>query len=485
MPVITPFTEKHFRAGRRCAKALWWAAQEISPPAFAAWDIEEHHRLLKLAAQVFPQSVVEVKGELDERLRLTQGCLRKGQAMLNAALLHEGWLAEVDYLVPHPEGGWELVAVAPQFSASMHVLESLAYQAAIAHGAGVPLRTTAVLTINPRYCRGRRLEPASLLMRQNVLSPVAARSRQFHDELANLSAVAFSQDAPQVDLGPHCEKGGDCPFKARCWSTLPEHNIFHLHQLSRKKAFELYRAGCVALNLLPKKLRTVHREAQMYALQTGHPYVDHAALRRFLSKLQYPLLCLDFETVNAAIPWLAGTFPFDMIPVQFSITRVASPGAPLEHETFICTGTSDPRLPVLDRLKSSLGRRGSIVAYNAAFEQKVMIALIRGNKSDENWFQSLHTRWVDMLEPFKNFYVYASAQKGSCSLKSVLTALTGHGYEDLAIRDGDQATQTWLRLIFDGVSPDESARLRQDLVAYCRRDTDALVWLIQALQSLA
>jgi hypothetical protein len=342
-----------------------------------------------------------------------------------------------------------------------------------------------VWTINPQYWRKQRLEPASLFVTQEIQSAVAARSRELRQELNQLARAALQTHAEDVPIGPQCEAEGDCPFKARCWAEqLPEHNIFHLHQLQRKKAFELFQNGGAALKLLPQKLRTPRREAQLYAVQTQRPYVDRPALRRFLARLEYPLHCLDFETVTAAIPWLPGLSPFQQVPVQFSLTRVKAPGAAPEHEMFLCTG-SDPRTPMLDRLKSSLGKRGSILAYNALFEQSVLESLAQGTPADAQWFESLNGRWVDVLEPFKNFYLYYAQQKGSCSLKEVLPAVTGKGYEDLAIRDGHQATRAWLRLLFDRLSAEESALLRQHLAAYCRRDTEALVWLVGEMQRLA
>jgi hypothetical protein len=478
------FTENHYWAGRRCQKALYLLAREAPATSFAVWDVAEQRRLLRLAAPLLPGPIMVIAGDIETRLRQTQQCLKAGQAMLEAVLAHDGWLAEVDYLGPHPHGGWQIFSVIPQITVSPITRQRLAYQARIVKAAGVDLVQVGLVTLNPIYCRAQRLDPSSLfLIEPNI--QVGSHDVRELDEALDAYAQALRASAPaSIPLGPYCEEGGDCPFKARCWGgQLPEHNIFHLYQLSRQKAFKLYKAGHVSLQLLPKNLRTQNREAQLYAVQTGRPYVDRPALREFLGRLEYPLHCLDFETVNAAIPWLPGLQPFHQVPVQFSITRVRAPGAELEHETFVCTGQSDPRTPMLDRLKSSLGRRGSILAYNAAFEQSVLESLVRWDPVRERWYDSLRPRWVDMLEPFKNFYCYFAQQKGSCSLKEVLPAVTGRGYEDLAIRDGHQATQAWLRLLFDRLSAEEAAKVRQDLMAYCRRDTDALAWLVQALRA--
>lgn len=477
--------ENHYWAGTRCARALWWLIHQAPETPFAVVDPEEHRRLLRLAAPLLPGPPAILQGDAETRLRSTQEGLKQGRAMLDAALSHDGWIATLDYLGPHPEGGWQIIAVLPQTSLSPTTRRRLGFQARIAAEAGVALTRISVWTLNPNYCRRQRLEPANLFVTQEIHAAAAAHSREMGEELDAIARAAFRADAPSVPIGPHCEAGGDCPFKARCWGEqLPEHNIFHVHRLSRKKAFEMQQQGCVSLERLPRQLRTFQRDAQLYAVQTGRPYVNRPALRRFLARLEYPLHCLDFETVNAAIPWLPGLMPLDQVPVQFSLTRVKARGAAPEHEAFVCTG-SDPRTPMLDRLKSTLGRRGSILAYNASFEQSVLKSLTRWNPADTQWLESLRDRWVDVLEPFRNYDLYYAQQKGSCSLKEVLPAVTGKGYADLAIQNGYQATCAWLRLLFDPLSPEDSARLRQQLVAYCRRDTEALAWLVQELHRLA
>ena len=49
---------------------------------------------------------------------------------------------------------------------------------------------------------------------------------------------------------------------------------------------------------------------------------------------------------------------------------------------------------------------------------------------------------VDLLLPFRGFRYYHPQQHGSASMKAVLPALTGSGYEDLAIQEGGTASRS-------------------------------------------
>jgi hypothetical protein len=85
-------------------------------------------------------------------------------------------------------------------------------------------------------------------------------------------------------------------------------------------------------------------------------------------------------------------------------------------------------------------------------------------------------------------HVYHPAFGGSFSLGRVLPALVpGLGYDDLAIGDGALASVAPERLLWSGdaMSPPARARLREDLLRYCTRDTLGLARLLGRLRSLA
>jgi len=85
-------------------------------------------------------------------------------------------------------------------------------------------------------------------------------------------------------------------------------------------------------------------------------------------------------------------------------------------------------------------------------------------------------------------HVYDPAFGGGFGLKAVLPALVpGLGYGDLAVADGNTAAALLegLLLASDGVDPTTRETLRAQLLAYCERDTEALVALHGRLRELA
>jgi hypothetical protein len=92
------------------------------------------------------------------------------------------------------------------------------------------------------------------------------------------------------------------------------------------------------------------------------------------------------------------------------------------------------------------------------------------------------------LHPVVKNCVYHPDFKGSFSLKYILTPLVPElTYSDLVIVDGRLASVEIARLLFvaDKIPRHERDRVRKDLLAYCERDTWAMVRLLRRLRHLA
>jgi hypothetical protein len=88
------------------------------------------------------------------------------------------------------------------------------------------------------------------------------------------------------------------------------------------------------------------------------------------------------------------------------------------------------------------------------------------------------------MRPFRDFDYYHPEQKGSVSLKSVLPAVTGRSYDDLAINNGDDASLAYLTMTYGIMSEQEKEELRADLEKYCAMDTEGMIWIVEKLYEL-
>ncbi|UCD08367.1 MAG: DUF2779 domain-containing protein, partial [Dehalococcoidales bacterium] len=93
-------------------------------------------------------------------------------------------------------------------------------------------------------------------------------------------------------------------------------------------------------------------------------------------------------------------------------------------------------------------------------------------------------RMVDLLTPFSSFHYYHPLQKGSASLKRVLPAITGTGYDDLEINDGQIASMNYLAANYGNVPEEEKTKVFNNLEEYCGRDTEGMIWIIGKLRKM-
>ena len=173
-----------------------------------------------------------------------------------------------------------------------------------------------------------------------------------------------------------------------------------------------------------------------------------------------------------------------VILTQYSLNVIKSLEGQAEHYSFLSEGTTDPRPEVLSALKKQLGQTGSIVAYNAAFEIRVLKSCVGHFPQYGAWIESMLPRIVDLYIPFRNFHFYHPDQNGSTSLKAVLPVMTGQSYAGLEIADGQAASLRFREMAFGNLEEDRKKKIRNALEIYCHQDTEGMIGIIKALHSL-
>ena len=123
-----------------------------------------------------------------------------------------------------------------------------------------------------------------------------------------------------------------------------------------------------------------------------------------------------------------------------------------------------------------------MVTYNASFETARLKEGCELLPEFKPWLRKVIPRVVDLLLPFRGFRYHHPAQNGSNSMKAVLPALTGQGYENLAIQEGGTASREFLRVTFGDVSNAERAKIRKQLEDYCGLDTMGMFQIVDRLK---
>ena len=136
------------------------------------------------------------------------------------------------------------------------------------------------------------------------------------------------------------------------------------------------------------------------------------------------------------------------------------------------------------QLRDQLPPTGSVVTYNASFENSRLNENCELLPEFKPWLRKVTPRVVDLLVPFRGFRYHHPDQNGSNSMKAVLPALTGTGYEQLVIQEGGAASREFLRVTFGQVPDAERRRVRKALEEYCALDTLGMVQIVHEIKRL-
>jgi hypothetical protein len=485
-------TKLKYLAGLQCIKYLWFLIHEPEripePDAATRHRFTEGYLIDRLAKSQFPDGININTDDFMTNINDTSNYLKAGKPLFEAGFMAGNLSARADILVPVKKAAWDLIEIKSSTEVKDVHVDDVAFQRFCYEKAGIKVRSCFLMHVNNKYIREGTIYPFKLLIREDITAQVKEKSPDMEATIAKIFK-ALEGNCPAIDIGSHCSSPYECPLKDDCWGFLPDDDVFSLYR-GGKKSFELYKNGILSIRDIPGHIELTDRQAiQWYCARHATVHVDRQKISEFLNTLRYPLSFLDFETFGTAIPQYDHTHPYENIPFQFSLHIADAPdGKPLHH-SFLAAGSADPRPDFLTALRTVVPDKGSVIVFNRQFEQSVLNALAKEFPAHRDWVDEVRARFVDLLIPFRDYHYYNPAQQGSASLKSVLPAITGKGYEGMAIADGMTASMDFIYVTFgelygQHVSAEKAESIRRDLEKYCGLDTEGMVWIVRELGKL-
>ncbi|MEY3370579.1 MAG: hypothetical protein RLZZ361_1249 [Cyanobacteriota bacterium] len=490
-----PISKSQYLKGLQCHKALWLLKNkpELKSKVTEATQaiFEQGTEVGKLAQKLFPSGI-----EIEFNPKNFAGMIAQTKEILdtNSAITiyeatfdYNGCFAMLDILVKTTEG-LEIYEVKSSTGAKDVYLEDLSFQVYILQSLGYKVTKASLININNEYIyNGLELNLKELFKIENFTHQLFTRAKHVPNLVTKMQS-ALAGNEPDIEIGSHCDKPYECDFKGYCWSHIPEVSVFSLSN-ARGKDWDLYNQGYIKLEDIPltksvlSQISNKHiQQIESYVQNKTH--INQEAIAKELAKLKFPIAFLDFETYQDAIPQHAGTRPFEQIPFQYSLHILETPESELGHKEFLADPNQDPRKDFITTLLSDLPATGSIVVYNRSFEAGVLEKLAGYFPELEPSIKDVLERFFDLMLFFQRRDYYHPDMHGSYSIKKVLPALIPElRHSDLAISDGGSASRAFVNLR-NLKDPNEIKRVRDNLLAYCKLDTLAMVEIWRVLQGL-
>jgi hypothetical protein len=363
-----------------------------------------------------------------------------------------------------------------------HYWDDVAVQYYVLSGCGLPMHKAYLVHINNGYVREGDIVPEDLFVKQDITGIVKEKQASIPEELAEMRAMLRGK-IPKIDIGPHCDDPYECDFKSHCWRHIPDQSVFDLRGKGIDP-WELYRQGVIRLADVPlDSLNLMQRMQVEYSLDKKS-HADKKSIQSFLKKIWYPACFLDFETFGSAIPLFDGTRPYQQVPFQYSLHRIDTKGKAAKHYEYLAQPGLDPRKEIAEKLLGEVPEGACVLVYNMAFEKRVLRELGESLPKLRKRLHAISEGMIDLMEPFRQRDIYHWRMNGSYSLKSVLPALVPEmTYEGLEISNGAMASEAYFAME-DIQDPIELAKLRKDLMEYCKQDTLGLVHLLEKMRTM-
>lgn len=463
-------------AAAQCPRRAWL---QLHPPEDAAGvqrfpRADDRDAVRDAARRRFPGGrTLDRDAPLAVRLADTAAALADPEvpAVYDATFVMDSILVRAAILERVP-GGWIVAEAKAANSVGEAHEREVGAVAWVAAASGVPIVGRKLLHLDSEYVRGAELDEAALF------TTLSVPERDFGPAWAALVAVAEADTEPEIAPGPHCLHPRECPFRAHCSPVSGPYAVARLPRAGRLLA-ELAELGVDDVRRIPTDVRmNPAQQHAVWALVNGREYVGQG-LRPTLENVRWPLRFLDFEACQPAVPRWAETSPFQQLPTQWSM-HVQHEDGRVEHLAFLHRDDSDPREPFVRTLVEACGTEGTIVVYSS-YEATTLRAL--RDRMPELWtdLEGLISRLFDLLPVVRDHY-YHPALDGSFSIKVVLPAVCPEiDYHDLTIADGASAAQRWLRMIHPATPAAERDEIAAALLAYCERDTFAMLKVREAL----
>jgi hypothetical protein len=416
-------------------------------------------------------------------LKRSRQLLNSSVPVFEAGFEVGGGLAFADVILPIKRRGqrlWRLIEVKSSASVKDYHLDDVAIQAFVTKNSGVPLDSVSLAHIDTNWIYRGDKAYQGLLVECNLTKEASEREPDVARWIAEARAVANKRSEPVRSTGDHCSDPYECGFLSYCRRDEPtvEYPVHWLPRIQTKllKA-HIQNEGLTDLGHVPDELLNERQlRAKNHTLR-GTTYFDSEGAAAELASHKLPAYFLDFETVQFAVPIWAGTRPYQQIPFQFSIHRLARTGM-LESESFLDLSGGDPSKPFAESLIEACDRRGPVFVYSAAFESSRIRELAKRFPKMRPQLLAIRDRMVDLLKVAEKHF-YHPSQQGSWSIKVVLPAVAPDiRYEALeGVQNGGMAMEAFQEAISITTSPERKSRIKKELLAYCGLDTLAMVRL--------
>ncbi|MEW5821058.1 MAG: DUF2779 domain-containing protein [Cyanobacteriota bacterium] len=482
-------TKTKFLSAVQCLKKFYL---EIYKPDIAATlssselaIINESIEIGKLARNKFNEGVLIDAIDLDKAIEKTWQAIENNniKTIFEPAFRFKNIFLRPDIIIKDDNNCFNIIEVKSATNIKKYFKFDLGIQYYVLRNLGFEVSKAFIMYIDSGYIyRKETYDLDKLFKIEDLTIEMDQIQSEIENKLFLIQKAINNKNEPDISVGKHCKKPFLCPFLKYCLEGL-ENPIIELPRISDNLLNILKELGITEISDISEgvvKLSDLQQRVRDVVI-TGKPFFDKK-IHSELDKLNYPINFLDFEAFNPALPIYFDTKPYQMIPFQWS-NHILYKNGKIFHKEFLHLDVSLPYQDFITSLINNLNNGGSIIVFSG-FESVRMKEIAINFLELQPQINSIIDRLIDLQLIIKKYFYFPEFH-GSYSLKKVLPSLIPElSYENLAITDGSMAAMFYKKLINKNTSQQEKNLIKEQLLAYCKLDTLAMLELYKYFKGL-
>jgi hypothetical protein len=365
-------------------------------------------------------------------------------------------------------------------------IDDLAYQKEVLESAGFSIKKAHIIHVSKEYIKKGKIDVKKISVIEDVTEKVLKKKDETKVNISKALEIISQNEMPDITL-LNAASGGFSEWLEifKTLTACENYSVYHLCNLNAKKIGELEELGIKRLSDIPADFSLNPRQMlQVKATREDSHVIDLVLIKAFISKLEYPLYFLDYETFSSVIPYFDGIKPYDQVPFQYSLHVLKKPDGDLKHFEYLHSENSNPAEEISKSLQKNIGKKGTVFVWHDRFEKSCNDTLSRIVPKYKSFFDQLNERIIDLKIPFSEGYFVHKDFFGSASIKVVLPVIIPElTYDNMEIHGGSAAQRLWMEAILDGKRSHEKEKILKDLTEYCGLDTLAMVKIYKFLEN--
>lgn len=282
---------------------------------------ERGHEIGYLAWKLFPNGIdcsPKYPGAYAKAAAKTAELILGGAKILYEAVFEYDGIRVLPDIIVLENGEINMYEVKGSLNVSPTYILDAALQYYVLNGAGFTPSHTFILHVNKNYVYpGGEIRPEDFFVFDDITSEVIQQQEFIKFKIPEAKAAVNANKSPEVAIGPHCYLPYPCDFRGLCWKSVPEDSPLYLNSIDLQSRFRLASEGFTSISQIPlegndNKLLKMEIEARI----SGKPKYQSSELQKiFYSTKQQVYLKILF--IENAIPRLAGTRPFEPLPIAW------------------------------------------------------------------------------------------------------------------------------------------------------------------------